>query len=55
MCPACMAATALMIASAVTTGGAAALVVNKIRAAGRAENAKDRKAKEEPWEQHTSK
>jgi len=30
MCPACMAATAMLIASAVSTGGAAAVLANKL-------------------------
>ncbi len=32
MCPACMAATAMLIASAVSTGGVAAVVVSKLLA-----------------------
>jgi len=31
MCPACMAATGMLIASAVSTGGVAAVVLNKLR------------------------
>jgi|HubBroStandDraft_6_1064221.scaffolds.fasta_scaffold51800_3 uncharacterized protein YoaH (UPF0181 family) len=31
MCPACIAATAMLIASAVSTGGAAAVLANKLR------------------------
>ena len=30
MCPACMATTAMLIASAVSTGGAAAVLANKL-------------------------
>ncbi|MGB6897590.1 MAG: hypothetical protein WA829_13430 [Candidatus Acidiferrum sp.] len=32
MCPACMAATAMLIASAVSGGGLTAMVVSKLRA-----------------------
>jgi hypothetical protein len=32
MCPACMAATAMLAASAVSTGGAVAVLANKLRA-----------------------
>lgn len=32
MCPVCMATTAALIASAVSSGGVAAVVVNKLRA-----------------------
>jgi len=31
MCPACMATTAILIASAVSTGGVAAVLANKLR------------------------
>jgi len=57
MCPACMATTAVLIASAISTGGAAAVLANKIRAAWEKgpKDFKDPKPKEEAWQQRTSK
>ena len=52
MCPACMAATAMLIASAVSSGGVAAVVVTKLRAKGMArKRSESRNPKEEKWEQ----
>jgi uncharacterized protein YoaH (UPF0181 family) len=48
MCPACIVTTAMLIASAVSTGGATAVVVNKIRAKGRARRV-FKSQKEESW------
>jgi len=54
MCPACMAATAMLIASAVSTGGVAAVVVSKLLApkGGKnlSESPKRTNQKEERWE-----
>lgn len=60
MCPACMATVALLVAGAASTGGVAALVVGKLRAAGGEkdllESSKEANQKEESWEkQRTSK
>jgi len=60
MCPACMATVALLVAGAASTGGVAALVVGKLRAAGvekdLSESSKETNQKEESWEkQRTSK
>ena len=60
MCPACMTATAMLIASAVSTGGVAAVVVSKLLApkGGKnlSESPKRTNQKEESWEkQRTSK
>lgn len=60
MCPACMATVALLVAGAASTGGVAALVVGKLRAAGGekdlSESSKEANQKEESWEkQRTSK
>lgn len=53
MCPACMATTALLIASAVSSGGVAAVLVNKLRAPrgekSVQEGSKRIKHKEEVW------
>ena len=38
MCPFCMASAAMLIASVTSTGGVAAVVINKLRAKKRAEN-----------------
>lgn len=59
MCPACMAAVALLIGSAVSTGGVVAVVASKLLAPkgekNLAENPKLTKQKEESWEkQRTS-
>lgn len=52
MCPACMAATAMLIASAVSSGGVAAVVVTKLRAKGLARKmSENRNPKEEKWDQ----
>jgi len=54
MCPACLATTALLIASAVSSGGVAAVLVNKLRARrgekSLQEDSKQIKHKEEVWE-----
>ena len=55
MCPACMATTALLIASAVSTGGVAAVLTNKLRAKEIATKIFRRQQKEKTWKQHTSK
>jgi len=55
MCPACMATTAMLIASAVSTGGVAAVLVNKLRVKETARKLFGRQQKEKTWEQHTSK
>jgi len=61
MCPACIATTAMLIASAVSAGGVAAVLANKLRAmSGTWRNTKNfgvsTNQKEEPWEkQLTSK
>jgi hypothetical protein len=60
MCPACM-ATALLIASAVSTGGATAVLVTKFRAkktwgwSGARKVYKAGNKKERTWAQRTSK
>ncbi len=46
MCPACMATTAMLIASAVSTGGVAAVLANKLHA-----KVFGRQRKEKIWEQ----
>lgn len=55
MCPACMAATAMLIASAVSTGGVAAVMVSKLLAPegekSLASCPKGKNQKEEAWEQ----
>lgn len=38
MCPFCIASAAMLIASVTSTGGVAAIVINKLRAKSRAEN-----------------
>ncbi len=55
MCPACLATTAILIASAVSSGGAAAVLVNKLRAKEIARNIFVKQPKEKTWEPHTSK
>ena len=55
MCPACMATTAMLIASAVSTGGVVAVLANKLRAKEIARIMFGRRQKEKTWEQHTSK
>jgi len=60
MCPACMATVALLIGSAVSSGGVAAVVVSKLLAPkgekNLSENPKGTNQKEEAWErQRTSK
>lgn len=54
MCPACMATTAMLIASAVSTGGVVAVLANKLRAK-EITRMFGRQQKEKTWEQHTSK
>jgi hypothetical protein len=61
MCPACIATTAMLIASAVSAGGVTAVLANKLRAIrgipGNTKNSvESTNQKEEPWEkQRTSK
>ncbi len=55
MCPACMATTAMLIASAVSTGGVVAVLVNKLRVKGIARRMFGSQEKEKTWERHTSK
>jgi len=55
MCPACMAMTAVLIASAVSTGGVAAVLANKLHAKEIVTKMFRRQQKEKTWEQHTSK
>ena len=55
MCPACMATTAMLIASAVSTGGVVAVLANKLRSKEIARIMFGRQQKEKTWEQHTSK
>lgn len=55
MCPACIATTAMLIASAVSTGGVAAVLVNKIPVKEIAGKLFRREQKEKIWAQHTSK
>jgi hypothetical protein len=51
MCPACMAATAMLIASAVSSGGLTAVVVTKLRAKAMArKRTENRNPKEGPWQ-----
>jgi len=55
MCPACMATTALLIASAVSSGGVTAAVINKLRAKRIARKMLwSNKPKEEKWQQRMS-
>jgi hypothetical protein len=55
MCPVCIATTAMLITSAVSSGGATAVAVNKIRAKGLARRM-SKNQKEESWgKQRTSK
>lgn len=55
MCPACMATTALLIASAVSAGGVTAVLANKLFAKKIAGKTFRRQEKEKTWEQPTSK
>ena len=55
MCPASMATTAMLIASAVSTGGVAAVLVNKLRVKEIARKLFRRQQQEKTWEQHTTK
>jgi hypothetical protein len=51
MCPACIASAATMIASGVSTGGLAALVMKKLGAKnGTKKSVLDSNPKEETWE-----
>ncbi len=55
MCPACLATTAMLIASAVSAGGATAVLANKLFAKEIARNIFAKTQKEKAWEPHTSK
>jgi len=55
MCPACLATTAMLIASAVSTGGAVAVLARKLHAKEIVTKMFQRLQKESPWEPHTSK
>ena len=55
MCPACFATTAILIASAISTGGAAAVLANKFYAKEITRNIFVKQQKEKTWEQPTSK
>jgi len=56
MCPACIATTAMLIVSAVSSGGATAVMVNKFRVKERAKRMLGgQNQKEKTWAQHTSK
>jgi hypothetical protein len=55
MCPACLATTAMLIASAVSTSGVAAVVANKLFAKRLVTKIFRSQEKEKTWEQHTSK
>ena len=54
MCPACIATTAMLIASAVSTGGAAAVLANKLLGKKIATKLFLKQEKEKTWEQPTS-
>ena len=55
MCPACFATTAMLLASAVSTGGVAAVFANKIFGKAFAGKIFVKSEKEKTWEQPTSK
>jgi len=55
MCPACIATTAMLIASAISTGGVAAVVANKLFAKKIVTKIFRNQEKEKTWEQPTSK
>jgi hypothetical protein len=55
MCPACIATTAMLIASAVSAGGVAAVLANKLHAKEITGKIFRSQQKEKTWEQHTSK
>jgi hypothetical protein len=55
MCPACIATTAMLIASAVSTGGVTAVVANKLFGKTIAGRIFVKSEKEKTWEQPTSK
>lgn len=56
MCPACIATTAMLILSAVSSGGAAAVMVNKFRVKEHSKRMLDgQNQKEKTWAQPTSK
>jgi len=55
MCPACIATTAMLIASAVSTGGVAAVVANKLFAKKMVSKMFRNQEKENTWEPRTSK
>ena len=55
MCPACIATTAMLIASAVSAGGVTAVLANKLGVKEITRNIFVRQQKEKTWEPHTSK
>jgi hypothetical protein len=55
MCPACMATTAMLIASAVSTGGVMAVLADKLFGKAIARKIFLKSEKEKTWEQPTSK
>jgi len=55
MCPACMATTAMLIASAVSSGGAAAVLANKLLGKKIVTRVFRNQEKEKAWEQPTNK
>jgi len=55
MCPACLATTAMLMAAAVSAGGAGAVVVSKFRVKEIVKSMFQKQQKEKTWEQHTSK
>jgi hypothetical protein len=55
MCPACLATTAMLIASAVSTGGVAAVFANKLFGKANSGKILVKSEKEKTWEQPTSK
>jgi len=52
MCPFCIASAAMMIASVTSTGGVAALVINKLRAKNRAEKPEQNEKKGRMHHEH---
>ena len=56
MCPACIATTAFLIASAISSGGAAAVLVSKLQVKSYARKMlEEPNEKEKTWEPRTSK
>jgi hypothetical protein len=55
MCPACLATTAILIASAVSSGGVMAVAANKLFGKAIAGKIFVKSEKEKTWEQPTSK